>query len=135
VTSEELVLDTDVASRMLVNALPQPARQLVEPARTAITFITAGELYRGAEHAQWGDRRRAALVEWLRGHRLIPARMGVARRWGEMTGELLRTGRPLPINDSWIAACCLHHELPLLTYNPTEFEGIAGLRVLTPSSK
>jgi predicted nucleic acid-binding protein len=127
---DELVVDTNVASRMLVGTLSQRARRLVEPPATVITFVTVGELYRGAEHARWGERRRAALAEWVRAHRLIPARIGVARRWGELTGELLRSGRPLPFNDSWIAACCLHHDLPLATYNTADFEAVPGLELV-----
>jgi predicted nucleic acid-binding protein len=49
-----------------------------------------------------------------------------------MTGALLRAGRPLPVNDSWIAACCLHHDVPLVTHNPGDFAGIEGLRLITP---
>lgn len=131
-TSEQLVLDTDIASRWLRKALRESALRWLRTPETALTFITVGELYRGAEHARWGARRRAELAEWIAEHRIIPARIAVARRWGTMTGALLRSGQPLPINDSWIAACCLHHDLPLATYNPGDFERVPNLRVIVP---
>ena len=40
------------------------------------------------------------------------------------------------INDLWVAACCLVHELPLVTNNLSDFQTIAGefagLRLLHP---
>ena len=34
-------------------------------------------------------------------------------------------GRPRPVNDTWIAACCLVHDLPLATFNTKDFEDFA----------
>lgn len=35
-------------------------------------------------------------------------------------------GRPRPVNDSWIAACCLAHDLPLATFNAKDFADYAS---------
>jgi predicted nucleic acid-binding protein len=35
-------------------------------------------------------------------------------------------GRARPVNDSWIAACCLAHGLPLATFNMKDFADFAG---------
>lgn len=129
--AERLVLDTDIVSNLLNPVFGlRLARDLVS-AELSITYVTVGELHRGAEHASWGPRRREALTAALDELAVIPGDADVARRWGVMTGSLLRAGRPLPANDSWIAACCLHHDLPLLTYNPRDFAVVPGLRVIT----
>ena len=39
--------------------------------------------------------------------------------------------RTIAPNDRWIAACALHHQLPLVTNNARHFEGITGLTVIT----
>lgn len=42
-------------------------------------------------------------------------------------------GRPRPINDMWIAACCLVEDVPLATLNRKDFEDFAehdGLRLI-----
>jgi predicted nucleic acid-binding protein len=43
------------------------------------------------------------------------------------------TGRPRPVNDTWIAACCLVHGLPLATFNMKDYTDFAeheGLQIL-----
>jgi predicted nucleic acid-binding protein len=36
-----------------------------------------------------------------------------------------RRGRPRPLNDTWIAACCIKGGLPLLTLNRRDFADFA----------
>ena len=46
----------------------------------------------------------------------------------------MRRGRPRPMNDSWIAACCLAHGLPLATLNVKDFDDFRrhdGLDLIT----
>jgi predicted nucleic acid-binding protein len=47
--------------------------------------------------------------------------MVTAKVWGEMTAAGHRRGRPRPLNDSWIAACCIERGLPLLTLKRRDF--------------
>ncbi len=49
----------------------------------------------------------------------------VAARWGELRARAQLRGRPRPVNDSWIAACCLVRELPLATFNAKDFADYA----------
>ena len=99
----------------------------------AVTFVTVGELYRGAVHAGWGTRRLAELAEWLSRVVVLPADAAVARRWGEITGTALRAGRPLPANDAWTAACCVAYGAALATLNERHFAGVEGLRLVGAS--
>lgn len=130
-TAERIVLDTDVVSRLLRGTLTEDLAARLIGLTVVITFVTAGELFRGAAHARWGGRRLATLTSWLDGVPLIPADAAVARRWGEVTGSALRSGRSLAANDAWIAACCLVHGLALATYNPRDFPAIDGLQLVT----
>jgi predicted nucleic acid-binding protein len=43
------------------------------------------------------------------------------RQWGGAQ----RRGRPRPVNDTWIAACCIEGGLPLLTLNRRDFADFA----------
>ena len=43
-----------------------------------------------------------------------------------------RRGWPRPLNDSWIAACCIESGLPLLTLNVRDFADYDGLVLLGP---
>lgn len=43
---------------------------------------------------------------------------------------LRRKGKPIPVNDIWIAACCIEHDVPLAT-NDAHFRDLEGLRVVS----
>jgi len=49
----------------------------------------------------------------------------VQRRSGEIQAPARLRGRPRPVNDSWIAACCLVRELPLATFNIKDYADFA----------
>jgi predicted nucleic acid-binding protein len=58
----------------------------------------------------------------------------VAVTWGRLSAAAILRGRPRPINDMWIAACCLTHDLPLATFNVKDYLDFVdhhGLRLLT----
>jgi toxin FitB len=44
---------------------------------------------------------------------------------GTITAGAQRRGRPRPLNDTWIAACCIQAGLPLLTLNRRDFAQFA----------
>ena len=43
------------------------------------------------------------------------------QRDGELAGAAQLRGRPRPQNDTWIAACCLRYQVPLVTLNTADF--------------
>jgi predicted nucleic acid-binding protein len=60
----------------------------------------------------------------------------VAWRWGQLIAAGERRGRPRPVNDTWVAACCLTAELPLATLNVKDYLDYTqhdGLRLVTGS--
>lgn len=128
------MLDTDVASGLIKRHLPPSLDAKLVGHRLVTTFVTAGELQRWAVQRDLGVRRKAELDRWVAGPVLTGGR-DVARRWGEIVAYAEKRGRPRPVNDSWIAACCLVYDLPLATLNVGHFDDFAtfeGLRLLTP---
>ena len=127
-----VVLDTDAASLLQRGRLePVHARHLVGHT-LALTFVTVGELHKGMALRNWGERRRAELLAWIERFLVLPYSEDVARRWGELAANAQRRGRPRPVNDTWIAACCLVDDVPLLTLNVGDLKdfGEDGLRLL-----
>ena len=95
--AERIVLDTDVVSRLLRGSLTDDITERLTGAVLLVTFVTVGELFRGAAHARWGPRRIATLTSWLKEVPAIPGDPIVARRWGEITDRLCaQAGRFLP---------------------------------------
>lgn len=128
-----VVLDTDAASLLHRRALDRAlARHLVGNI-ASLTFVTLGELYKGMETRSWGDRRRSDLAAWIERLLVLPYSDDVSHTWGRIAAAAQRRGRPRPVNDTWIAACCITEDLPLLTLNRKDFEDYVrhdGLRLL-----
>jgi toxin FitB len=120
-----IVLDTDVVSRHRSGRLPAEHARLVATGPHCISFATAAELWRGALDKRWGGARRAGLDLWLATEPILPAGLRVAKVWGAITAGAQRRGRPRPLNDTWIAACCIKGGLPLLTLNRRDFADFA----------
>lgn len=71
-----------------------------------------------------------ALEAFTGDHTVIAPDRVTARTYGQLRAPYGKTSlRTSKINDLWIAALCLQHDLPLLT-NDRGFDTIAGLTVL-----
>lgn len=93
--------------------------------RVWLTFVTVAELWKWAEVRSWGSTSRDRLASWL-GHRpVIPYDEEVAKEWGRLAARAQQRGRPRPQNDTWVAACCVRHRVPLITLNTKDFEDFA----------
>lgn len=128
-----VVLDTDIASASLRGRLPDPLRTKLVGQTVCITFVTLGELTKWTALRDWGPRRLADLAEWRRRVVLLPFDEAVATTWGQLQARAQRRGRPRPVNDTWIAACCLVDQLPLATFNTKDYEDFGeyeGLRLV-----
>ena len=127
-----VVLDTDVASASLRGRLADPLRARLTGGTWCIPFVTLGELTKWTVLRSWGPRKLAELADWRQRVLLLPYSDRVAVRWGELQARAERRGRARPVNDTWIAACCLVRDLPLATFNLKDFEDFAehdGLRI------
>jgi toxin FitB len=120
-----IVLDTDVVSRHRAGRLPAGAARHLVANDISIAFATAGELWKWALSRRWGSTRRGGLDLWLAEATIIQAGLAEAQVWGAITTAAQRRGRPRPLNDAWIAACCVESRLPLLTLNRRDFADFA----------
>lgn len=122
---EPLVLDTDVASLRFKDELPVSMYAKLAGRQPLITFVTLAEMTKWADLRRWGTTRRKRLTHWLGGIGVLPGNEEVAVACGQITASAIQRGRARPINDTWIAACCLAYELPLATF---KCQGLQGLR-------
>jgi predicted nucleic acid-binding protein len=116
------VLDTDVASLLHRGTLAGPLAARLIGREPPITFVTFGELAKWGEIRNWGQRRREELTSWLSRIAVLPGDEAVAATWGRLSAAAIRRGRPRPVNDMWVAACCLTHGIPLATLNLKDYE-------------
>jgi toxin FitB len=120
-----IVLDTDVVSLYRTGRLSAAFARRVAANDLSIAFATAGELWKWALARRWGSTRRTGLDLWLDEMTVLPAGLVTATVWATITTGAERRGRPRPLNDTWIAACCIEGELPLLTLNRRDFTDFA----------
>lgn len=127
--SSYVVIDTDVASKILRDRLPDALAAALVGKTLCTTFVTVAELTQWAEMRRWGAGRRHELTAWLAPVLVLPYNEhqddsvleDVARTWGEISARARMRGRPRPQNDTWIAACCLVYGLPLATLNVKDY--------------
>ena len=91
-----------------------------------LTFVTVGELAQWTKLRHWGPRNLAMLDSWLADKPVIPGSKAVAA---------IQRGRPRPVNDTWVAACCLAYQLPLATLNAIQVGRVNQLVILKETSE
>jgi predicted nucleic acid-binding protein len=132
------LVDTDVLSLLIEDRPGADRFRPLVPARLAIAFVTAAELRFGAAKAGWGAKRlvqqEAALADLV----IIHSDEGLVRTYAWLRAEAVRLGHPLGhranASDLWIAACAVHHQLPLVTGNVRHFDGLLPwLTLLVPT--
>ena len=132
----QLILDTSIVSYLMKGG---PQAKAYEPhlqgRLLAIAFITVGEMYFGAEKANWGEEKRRKLETTLRNFVVIPYDHEIARCYGRLVAARQRIGKPITANDAWIAACAVRHDVPLVTHNAKDFEDIHALKVVTAQTR
>ncbi|MGO1056706.1 PIN domain-containing protein [Crossiella sp. CA198] len=129
-----IVLDTDVTSNLYKRNLPADLEDKLKQYEPTITFITAAEMRQWAVVRKWGQARTGALAHWLRMLPVFDSTLRISTTWGDISGRARIVGRPTPHNDTWVAAVCLTHGLPLLTQNVKDFQHFAdheGLKIVT----
>ncbi|MEA3359590.1 MAG: type II toxin-antitoxin system VapC family toxin [Thermodesulfobacteriota bacterium] len=135
-SSAKIILDTCIVSYLMKGGPLAEAYALHTQGRLlAISFITVGEMYFGAENRNWGNKKRRALETTLRNFVVIPYDHEIARCYGRLVAERKHNGEPIAPNDAWIAACAVRHAVPLVTHNAKDFMGITALDVITEKQK
>lgn len=125
------VLDTSVfiagesGRRLDVGRLPREA---------AVSAVTIAELHVGvlAAHDLDTRARRLATLEATADIHVLTIDERVAAAWARLLVHLAEAGRRLNVNDMWIAATALAHDLPVVTQDDDfgPVEGVAGLAVV-----
>jgi toxin FitB len=131
------LIDTDVFSQL---AKRQKDPQLVAwlaKERTVCytsTVVIAQLAYwvkskRGVQKAQLGEWL-TRLVRTMEG-RIYGFSVSIAYAWADLRYQLGRVGKPMPVEDGYIAATAIRHNLTIVTGNERDFQR-PGLRVFNP---
>lgn len=99
-----------------------------------VSAITLGELRLGVLSASGRDEpemasRRLATYQLASQFEPIPVDEHVSDAWALLVAQLRSQRRKAPINDTWIAATAIAHDLPVLTQD-TDYTVMPGLTVV-----
>jgi predicted nucleic acid-binding protein len=125
------LLDTSV---FIATEAGRPLNAALVPDETAVSAVTVGELHVGVLAARDVDTRaqRLATLEAMADVELLSVDEVVAAAWARLRVHLAEAGRRLNVNDLWIAATALAHDLPVVTQDDDfgPVEGVGGLVVV-----
>jgi predicted nucleic acid-binding protein len=104
------------------------------PHEVAVSAVTVAELHIGVLAARDVDTRarRLATLEATTDLHVLAVDEAVAAQWARLRVHLAESGRRLNVNDLWIAATALAHDLPVVTQDDDfgPVDGVAGLEVV-----
>ncbi len=122
-----ILLDTNIISFLLKkDSRIEGYKPYLDNQIWAICLMNVAELY------QWGVKRIQQMESWMHDNfDILLFDTETSRLWAEVTNQRRARGQPISVQDAWIAAAALQHDIPLVTHNPTDFEMITGLEIIT----
>jgi tRNA(fMet)-specific endonuclease VapC len=125
--SGEIAFDTSAAIRFLNGDMTITERVLALPGVT-LPMVVGGELLFGAENSTRPLQNLPRYLEFILACWTVPVGRETAAIYAQTRLALKRKGRPIPMNDVWIAAQCLEHGWVLVT-DDTDFDYVDELIV------
>ena len=129
----DFLLDTSTISFVLKGdrGVSRRLSQLNPDDRTYASVIVEGELVFGALRV--GRQRRTELLDDIALFfsdlaDVLPVSRDTALSWANLKREAEQRGRPVAVNDLWIAATAVQHDMTLVAHD-ADFESIRGLQL------
>jgi predicted nucleic acid-binding protein len=126
-----VVVDTDVVSLVFkgdrradkyLSALAAPD--------LLVSFMTEAELERWILQAKWGPERIVRFRTYMRRFVSVPSSRDLIVNWAEVMVGARSVGRRIDVADAWIAATARLYDAPLVTNNPSDYVGVAAIKLL-----
>ncbi len=126
---KKILIDTNAYSRFL-SGDDKILNVLSKAEVVYMSVFVLGELYAGFKGGIREQENKSLLKRFLRKPTvsLLDANDETAQLFGMIKDTLKRAGRPLPINDIWIASHSLQTDSVLVTYD-SHFKKIPGIRL------
>ena len=129
--SYKYLLDTDICIYIAKNRPEQVRKRMeqCEPGDLAMSVITCGELYLGAQKSVRQTEAFRTLRQLTDAIAILDLDESVSRNYGIIRANLERQGTIIGANDLWIAAHAKTKDLILVTNNTREYTRIEHLTV------
>jgi predicted nucleic acid-binding protein len=120
-----LILDTNALSAA-ADRDPAALEVVAEAQRLAVPVIVLGEYRLGIAQSRRRTEYENWLREWLGTVTVLDIDDETTLHYAAIGLELKKSGKPIPVNDLWIAALCRQHSLPLISRD-RHFDVVKGL--------
>ena len=120
-----MILDTNALSAA-ADRDPAALEVVAEAQRLAVPVIVLGEYRLGIAQSRRRTEYENWLREWLGTVTVLDIDDETTLHYAAIGLELKKSGKPIPVNDLWIAALCRQHSLPLISRD-RHFDVVKGL--------
>ena len=121
-----MILDTNALSAVADNE-PEAVRFFTQAETIELHVIVLGEYRFGIAHSRLCKEYEKWLAELIDATRVLPADEETSSHYARIRAELKKAGRPISLNDLWIAALARQHRLPLMSRDE-HFDSVRNLR-------
>jgi tRNA(fMet)-specific endonuclease VapC len=127
-----LQLDTNAASMLFkpYHTLFESCLAAVADHQWYISFMTRSELLLWPRLNRWGARRQELLSQHIGLCTTLLPDEETCEIWAETTAKSKSLGRPMTVNDAWIAATAIQWDMPLVTADFRDFEHLKNLALV-----
>lgn len=122
-----ILLDTDICIEILRGNENVISRRLSTEETTAVSFITVGEIYYGAERSSQKSQNRHIVDEFILSVPIINPDLDVLRKFAELKAFLKGQNQLLPDADLFIASIAITKCSKLITGNTKHFNRFDNL--------
>jgi predicted nucleic acid-binding protein len=123
-----VIVDTNALSAFF-DAEAGVVRRFERADDIAVPVIVLGEHRFGLLGSRRRQVREEVLDRFVRAARVLEVTDATSRHYAAIRHDLRAAGRPIPVNDTWIAALARQHALPVLS-NDTHFDAVRDVRRL-----
>lgn len=122
-----VLIDTNAYGQLL-SGNTRIAGILARSQAVLLSAVVIGELLDGFQGGSQEERNRAELARFRGKSRtvVVPITDATAEWFAMIKQQLRRKGKPIPINDVWIAAACMEHGAAIVSID-RHFKEIEGL--------
>ena len=126
-----VVVDTDVVSLVFKgDSRAEKYLSALTAPDLLVSFMTEAELERWILQAKWGPERIVRFRTYMKRFVSVPSSRDLIVKWAEVMVAARSLGRRIEVADAWVAATTLLYDATLVTNNPGDYIGVAGIKLL-----
>jgi tRNA(fMet)-specific endonuclease VapC len=103
----------------------------LEHRQLLISFQTLAETDRWALERRWGITKQKQFELFINSFVEIGHNRNISKYWAQIMTQARALGKPIPTADAWIAASALEVGCGLVTHNPSDFQTVVNLKIIT----